>query len=597
MKNLLYNIFSSRMESNAALEMQLLDIINAYNTSILPGIPIDKLNEEAEKIYTEEPNVNSYDEEHIGELFSIDNYGKQRLVLELIYYIVGTRHAQESEKVTIQQLDKWGDAVMRHGFYIGFNLRREDISRLITEIEANPKYIDANTRDINHFRSDYANFNKKEFGEDLTEDKILEKIHPYNDGAYTELPVSINTMVLCCIENGWFDLWLAIYELLTYAPLQGRMIYDLQTIEQLIGVVEAENKQHVKRHKIFANLLSNRAFELFIRQQDFLERNARNEELNNTHIELAKEALALWKTHRSEYMNALVKEFLGVMSMDDVLAWLSEKNRMASAKRGIYKERDINLIHDIWEATQTQKGVIPIDVDKSDLNTLLSYVYNTDIEKLAQDTCNEIIQAICKHIYTDEQIYVGWDFSDESIKQMRAVYACLVKSGQDFIGLARRYLLVNEGYKTTLEKHIKLQQAHKIWLSAMMLQIEDAQDSINEFARNEHFMFECAYKSDVDLMDYYTLPFLIGEAVVLQIAKEHGKVELKDLFEAKLINTINDLLLVIIVLSLNEGEISNANETKLIQRINKEWDTAIAMNPHNPNVKICEQYIKKHIQN
>lgn len=584
------------MESNAAFEMRLLEFIDAYNAGSLTDIPLEILNQEADKVYSEEPDVNTYDEERIQELFSIEEYDKQRLILELIYYIVGQKWSVRSKDVTIEKLDEWGDAVMRYGFYKGLNLTRGDIERLIDNIEQNQKYIANNTRDINSRRGEYAKYYQTEYGESVTDETIIRKIHPNDDGAYTALPESINTMVQSCIKNEWYDLWLKIYELLGYAPLQGSIVYDLKTTEQLLGAVLAERAQHTTRRKVFAYLLSNRAFELLINQQDLLERNAINDELDRQHIELAKEALGLWMAHRSQYMHTLVKElFLGVMSMDDILKWLSEKNRMASGKRGAYKERDVMLIKELWEIMQAQAGVPHIDAEKADLNTLMTYIYNVEQEKMTKEQCSEIICKICKCIYTDEHMYIGWDFSDESIEQMRAIYSCLFKSGLDFIGLSMPFLSVNEGYKTTIEKHIKLQRANKIWLSAMMLQAEEAQDQVNEFARNEQFLFECAYKSDVDLIDNYMLPFLIGEAVVIEVAKENGKEWLKDKYEQKLINTINDLLLVITVLTLNEGVISDENKQILITRMEKEWYTAKAMNHRNPNIRICEDYINSYI--
>ena len=588
-----YNIFSSCMESNAAFEMQLLEVIHAYNTGCLTDIPLDVLNQEADKVYREEPDINSYGEERIKELFSIEEYDKQRLILELIYYIVGKRWTAQSNQITLEKLDHWGDAVMRYGFYKGLNLTRDDILRLIEHINNDPKYIEDNSRDVNYRRKEYAKRYQDLFGINQTEDEIIEKIHPDNDGAYTELPESVTTMVHCSIKNEWFDLWLAIYDLLGYAPLQGRIIYDLKTIEQVLGAILVEKDQHTTRRKIFAHMLSNRAFELFINQQDLLERNTQNNYFTPSQLKKAQEGLRNWKEHKNEYINGFVDLLLGTFSTDEVLSWLSKKERNAASKRGVYKERDLSLIHDIWTAIQTQKEIVPIDVEKSDLNTLLAYVYNVDIAKLSKDTCGKIIRAICKHIYTDEHMYIGWDFSDESIGQMRAVYSCLEKSGLSGIGLAQSNIPITEGYNATIDKHFRLQFAHKVWLSVLMLQAEASDDPVNEFAWNEKFMFECAYKLDVDMMDYYMLPCLIGEAVVLQITKEHGKEWLKDKYEEKLIDTINDLMLVIIVLSLNEGNISDANKQKVTQRLNKEWDTAVAMNPRNPNIKICEQYIMK----
>lgn len=450
-------------------------------------------------------------------------------------------------------------------------LTREDITRFMRDLQNDPSYITANIRDIHHRSPEYADFCQKEFGEGQTETDIIKKIYPYHDGAYTELPDCIETIVHSCIMNGWYDLWLALYELLGYAPLQGRIVYDLHKPEQLEKVIAAEKDKPVKHRKIFASLLCHRAFELFASPQD------------PEHTQKKEEATC---------MHTFVSELLlAIHTPDEVISWLSQKEREAAGKRGIYKKRDVKVINAIWQNIHSQEKALDITVENSDLNALLSYVYHTDMNTLSVDKCCEIIRAICKHIYTSEHMDVNWDCSNESFEKMRAVDACLVKSGLCGINLAETNMPVTEGYKATTESRIKLQRAHKIWLSALMLQAESSDDPVNEFARNEGFIFQCAYKSDVDLMDYYLLPFLIGETVVKQIVKGHGTEWLKDQYEAKLINTVNDLMLVVIVLSLNDGVISEANKQNLLYRIEKEWKTAKAMNPHNQNNERCEQYI------
>lgn len=587
------DIYGYMSESNLASELQLCEYLQKYDDRCLSKDDLALIEKEVENIIKNEPNINTITEQYIGKIFHTKSARKQHLYFELIYYIVGKRWTEQSASVTLEKLDKWGDAVMGYGFYKGFNLTKKDTERLITDIRNNPSYIAANTRDVDRLRCKYAEYYQKAFDEGQGEDDIIKKIHPRDDGAYTELPESVDTIIHCCIRNGWFDLWLSMYEILGYAPLQGRIVYDLRTIQQLLSVMEVEKKRHVKYRKVFADLLSHRAFQLFIDQQDLLERNAENDQLNKSQRSQAALVLQLWKKQRENYLEKFVDLLLQISDIDDVLSWLNQKERNAACKRGVYKEKDVRLIKDIWRILKLHIGNPTIDVENCSLDRLLSYVYNVDIDSLSQEKCSEIIKAICRNIYTDEHMYVGWDFSDTSFEQMRAVYSCLEKSGLSGIGLAQSNIPVTEGYKTAIDKHLRLQFAHKVWLSVLMLQAEVNDDPVNEFARNEQFMYECAYKSDVDLMDYYMLPFLIGEAVVLQISKEYGCMWLKDKYEEKLIDTINDLMLVMIVLSLNKGNISDANKEKVTQRLNMEWDVAVAMNPRNPNIKICEQYFKE----
>lgn len=470
-----YILYSTLSESNLASELQLCKFIKKYEDGKMSQQKITLINNEVDNIFNNEPNINQINETYIGKIFKTRSFNLKPLFLELIYNLVGKRWSEQSNKVTLEKLDKWEDGIMRHGFYKGFNLTKSDIEQLIKYIKKHPQYIEDNSYDIYYSRKKFTDYCKKEFDIKQTEEDIIEKLDSYNDGSYTQLPYSIDTIVHYCIQNEWFDLWLEIYEILSYAPLQGRIIYDIKTVEQLLMVVEAEKKQNIKHRKVFAFLLRNMAFELFINQHDLLERNAENEQLNKSQIKQVKKALQYWIEHKDEYLQKFVNEFLSVFfEKDEILRWLSEKERIASSKSGVYKESEIILINKIWEIIQS-KSIQLIEVNSTDIQTLFSYIYHIDCNKLTHKQCAKIIKKMCELIYTTENLYINWNFSDESFKQMRAVNSYIKYSETDSIILAKKYLLENEGYKTTIPQHLMLHRANKIWLSAMMLQVEDSE--------------------------------------------------------------------------------------------------------------------------
>ena len=122
--------------------------------------------------------------------------------------------------------------------------------------------------------------------------------------------------------------------------------------------------------------------------------------------------------------------------------------------------------------------------------------------------------------------------------------------------------------------------------------------NVDEFKQRAEVLFKYALMCDYDIIDYFLLPFLISEAIVIDyIQKTDGAlIALKDDFEARLIATINDLIFVLCVLSQNEGHLSQANRDMLKERIDKEWINTKNMKPYNPNIRLCDEYIDRYLK-
>lgn len=595
--NKIYQILSTRLESYMEFDLRLLRFIEQYEAGEV-HVNQELLDACVRKVIEEKPNMNDFREEQIGEIFQIENYDQERLLLELIYYIAGRQMAKDISKVTLQDLDEWGDCVMQHGFYIGFNLNQKEIDRLINEARTLPHYYLSNVSDVNMRNAEFVKYCKDNFGDELSEDEILGNLNIYNDGASTALPESIDTILYYCIKNEYYDLWLRIYEELEYAPLQGAMIYGVKTVEYALALVDAENKKQVKRRKVFASLMRKRLFNLFIEQEDVIESNTKNEFVIAEYKKEIEEVLRAWRDNKKDYIWHFTEALLlPTFTTDELQQWLSDRTYFASNKKGIYKQREIELINQIDEHVRMLGKGVDVNIKNMKLRDLFYHVSHADITKLTPATCNQLIDLICEHIYTEKEMYISWCFDDESLSIMRAVYSCFQESESKDIDKAAPYIVTYEGYKSFCDQSIRLLRGQNLWLSIMMVGLEN-DVNVDEFKQRAEVLFKYALMCDYDIIDYFLLPFLISEAIVIDyIQKTDGAlIALKDDFEARLIATINDLIFVLCVLSQNEGHLSQANRDMLKERIDKEWINTKNMNPYNPNIRFCDEYIDKYLK-
>lgn len=595
--NKTYQILSTRQENYMMFDLRLLRFFEQYEAGEV-HVNQELLDACVRKVIEEKPNMNDFREEQIGEIFQVENYVQERLLLELIYYIAGRQVAKDASKVTLQDLDEWGDCVMQHGFYIGFNLNQKEIDRLINEARTLPHYYLSNVSDVNMRNAEFVKYCKDNFGDELSEDEILGNLNIYNDGAYTALPESIDTILYYCIKNEYYDLWLRIYEELEYAPIQGALIYAVKTIEYGLSLIDAENTKPVKRRKVFASLMRKRIFRLFIEQQESLENNAKNEFIIAEYPKEADDALHIWCKNKHDYIRHFTEALLlPTFTLDELLLWLSNKTYYASSKKGQYKQREIELINQIDEIVRTHHGMAEVNIEKMKLKDLFYYVSHEDITKLTTATCDQLISLICEHIYTEDGMYISWSFDDESLSTMRAVYSCFKKSASKDIDKGASYIVRSEGYKSSCNQNIRLLRGQNLWLSIMMTGLEN-NVNVDEFRQRTELLFKYAHMCDYDIIDYFLLPFLISEAIVIDYIQKTDEAlnALKDAFEERLIATINDLIFVLCVLTQNEGQISQTNRDKLKERINKEWKITKSMNPYNPNIRFCDEYIDKYLK-
>ncbi len=333
-------MFCSRTESNLDSELSLVKAIELHRQGrFLKESNLDPFRKIVDRIVDEQPNLNCWKSEEIGEIFGFKRYEQQNLILNLAYYEAGRRMSTHSDEATLEDFEKWEDCTMEHGFFLGYEVSKEKLSALVDSLQGKQEEILTRSRCYHLDREALTNFCKTELTDEKTDDDIIARIDAYNNGAYTELPPSIAMLAHFICRDGHHDLLLRLMDVLGFFPLQGTLMYGLHTVEDCIGLQNCIVRNEAHRKKILTYLLRERTFRLISEQQNFLKRNSRNEYLkNNADRERAFHLLEAWENNLPEYIPRMAGIWKSCMGAWELTEWLSRKQTQAIRKSTLSKQ-------------------------------------------------------------------------------------------------------------------------------------------------------------------------------------------------------------------------------------------------------------------
>lgn len=594
-----YIINAARTQTESLLysSVEFMDILTAYESGELFNNEITRENfdEMVTDVITRCPNINEINANYINKF--CNNKPKDDIItdalINLVYYRVGEILSKESENVTFEELTKWEDACMGHGFYLSYTLSEDKLGRMIEDVANKQEDILRNTRSINVTPDEFAKYCMTEFPDTLSEDEIIRKINHYNDGAYVSLPLALDSIIGFLLRDGHYHLWLRLFDIVKYLPLQGRMIYGLRTVEQCVEILNNLDSTRIKHRKVLVYLLLNRMFTLLREEDDLLERNNRNEYLikNNKKIILQQidKELQSWNSHRKHTIKRLTQICVQELGAQYMVQWVGNKRNQLLHKAKSYQDIE-SVILDLFEINISKLSEISdVAFEQIDLNALISSL-NIYMESghFNESIAKEIIESICKQIYKIEGSHLKmWTLNDNDLNEMRQMCKCLVMSKLDGVELMKKYRPISEGLGSLYKDSSNIFGADALWFAILLLQVECVENK-DEFVKNETLLFK--YYRKESIWDNYLLPFCVGELIVLEILKD-----LKNEYEKRLILQICDITFVVRVLFANEGKMCDENIDLLLNRIDEEWDISKKMNSSiSPQQwKLLDEYIYK----
>ena len=551
----------SRTSSNLTNELFTLNAIEDYESGLYNNVVESDDFRLLLKDMRSSDDVNDFSDDIIGERLKVQDYDLQRALRDIAFHIVGKELSETH--VDLGWLEDKEDS-MGHAFWLSLEIKYDYLAEMVENLDV--KTILRASRNMADHDDNLYSWCKKNIREDMAPADVIAKIDLYNNGAYTELRCGVDILAYILLRERHWDLWMQMLYKLQYFPLQGAMIYSLHTITEVLTVMNKVQERDEWHAPILLWLLRERLFSVATDERLNLVKNMEEEGLDDATKDLLKTE---YNSFNEEFENAVsegiatcCKTFTNV----DSLNWYARKELQSLHKIDSIKEADLKTL-DVIDRYLTDI-VSPTEIDCESLctNTLLYYSEVLRSKNANKELCCAYIKSLCNHLYRDCG-FLAPQLSDRVLNRMRCVYMCLEESGIDGLDLTSQYRPKEQRNDVEYYKELfQSQKADSYWLSMMMLQSENKEDStiiqsISEFIYNTPIIDQSLNNN------YYFLPLYIGEMVVTQVITSY-----KDNYEARLIESNFSLIMILRILTANEGKLSKDNRTLLMKRIGNSWE-------------------------
>lgn len=587
-KSYKYKLYASLTESNLKSELDLIKAISDYQRDgSIMGISDADIHELVNHILESRPDRNQMQAEEIKRRFNVQGYNECRLILDVVYYLVGRKWSEDKSKHTIKEL-AFSEENMWHGFYLGFSMSHEELAALANQIDASDELFLLRCRSMTVDRDLFVDFCRQDLGDNHTNDEIISKISHYNDGSYIELPPGVATLSSIILKEDAHDIWTELLCNLRYFPLQGSIIYSLDTIEQCMTVWEILAKKGYGRFKVVAYLLREQMLKLMVKETEMLERNAQSDQLDKADVEYGQNLLKEWNLKSADNTQRLVKLWVEALGVQETAMWFSNETGRLAGRPAKFVEYDTMVMAAIEKCIKPCVEINSQSIDAADYQTLAFYMKVASERGEKSEVYQELVCRFCKLTYNSRYI-PQLKLEEQTFDLLRIIYTCILQSRIDGMSMVMSERYQMEGYQVDWDKAFSSCSADSLWFSVLLLQTEMTGD-IDCFWRIIDNLFRCASYERSTVTDYYFMPFYIAEIIVVQIIRDQ-----KDKFESMLINRISNLHFALRVLTANEGVLSEGNKEALRLRCKYEWplEKELTIKQMQEQTDYLERYLEK----
>ena len=558
-------IYASKTESNLRNELDLLRFVSLYEKKgHADGFDTSYIQHYVDLVGKEIEDGNGLWENEIEKNLGYNDFRKARLIIDLVYYLVGKKWACDESKHTKRGLEYVEDN-MGHGFYLGFSLNQDSARARVKEVDGTQELFLLKCRAMDVDRNNFVRFCYKELNDDISNDTIIQKIDQYNNGTYIELPLGLSTLDYFLLKDEYLDEWCDLLVNLHYFPIQGSLIYSLNTVEQCIKVWSLLTKKGYVRFKVVAYLLKEQMMHLLAKESEYLERNAQSDELVAEDLDYGKSLLKDWEGRFEDTCEKLVELWLETFGVEETIIWFCGYRGRLRGRPAKFVEYERKAIDAIENSLTSRVTITPEIIAKADYQTFLYLMKIASNGEKESSLYEELVIGFCRLTYNGRFI-PQVKMEQASLDYMRVIYSCMQRADIDGLQMIVLERYPMEGFKVDYDKAFQSCSADSLWLSTLLLQTEKTGDEKYYWQVVEN-LFRFANYNSSPVTDYYFMPFYIAEIVAVQVLKEQ-----KDVYEEILINRVSNLYFLLRILTANEGVLSDKNKVALGIRYHKEWE-------------------------
>lgn len=572
-------------ETNLRLELQDIHAIEQYQQD---GVPLkEELREGFEQyvslIVEKLPSPNDLDNETIEKAFGLPCYEEQRKMLALLYFEAGKRMAAKAAEFTLYTLGKIYDHTHRAFFY-GFELSETCVDKFIGLLKTDfEKEVLLKSRMMHSSREQLSRLCHDTYQEGRSEEDIIADIHNYDDGSYTELPLSVECLLLVCQVHNYWAQWCRLLEALHYYPLQGAMLYGLHDLGQFCELWKWQEGRPYS--KVVSYLLIDKFYREAKNLREQSESNANNKQLSEKELQVGKELFEHWLSEAPYIISNFICMQYERLGTEVMAPWYAGKMKWLEGANVDFVKTDKWLLEIIGNQMDKLMRSKQQPIDRADLNTLVYYASLAELTD--KEYVSSLAEKICELCYSNKYSQ-SLMLNDKGFNSMRSIYRCLDASGLNGLELIKKYRPNTEGFNVKSDVHSRVLFGDNFWLPILVLQCEET-DSDEWFMKVMETVNRYAKIDDHGtLPDYYGC-YYIAELIVCQL-----KQNLKDDYEMRLIQECSHLVFVLRVICQNNGVISDACRNALLERVDAEWEyeKSLLIQRHGNILNPLDEYIK-----
>ena len=585
-KKRLYTFFS---ESSLHRELVLLDAIRRFQEgSYFTQDESYTLRVLVCDILSRRKDINDVSTELISELFHLDEreYQKARVIKDLAYYEVGKVLSKDSPRHTLDDFGYFEDD-MDHGFYLSYEIGEDSLVSIVKHIDGKQDSFLRACRSMGNDINSFVYSCQRDFGEGTEEETLVKNLNPYNEGDYVELPYGVGTLCHFILNNGYLDLFVELLARLYYPPLQGAAIIDIRDAEQGLQLWDVLSRRKPNRGKVLFYLLRNRIFKLMEDSQEYLERNTDNKYIQESERDYGKELLKDWENELPKKVKTLVDDSISALGINDTVAWYSKELALTKGRNRQFLKYKIEILEGIEVPLSMSLDLSATNMFEANLNSLFFYSKVAASRELNKDVYQNIIQNICRHVYSDKYVpAIGLD--EPSFNVIRNIYQCLLRSGLDGIDTMIEYRQSIGGNDRDYKKAYKASVGDSIWLPVLLMMTE-ATENVAYFRDVVVILYSVSDFERSSSNESHLISFYIAELIVLQVL-----IGEQEEFEKFLIQNVPNLHFVLKVLNANNGKMSAGNKDILLRRVSVEWEDEKALHQQQfkETTELLDQYLK-----
>lgn len=438
--------------------------------------------------------------------------------------------------------------------------------------------------------------------------------HYYQTGSYCHIGDALHMLLSLLLKNELFDEWLRIFYDIEYPELQSSMLYQVVTIEELLRITQLIDITKLKNPKTSISIVERRWFDKIIEEgynlYTYVEASEREgltyRNLNQETVKQGCDAFMRWEQNYPGYVEkglGLLRELDG----DEALSkWLFSKQYREDGN--VYKQAKI--FNDVLSCAKNtfieMADMTKLSIDANDITYLL-FLGELAIERCADEFYQkELFDSIIEYLFKeDNRLYLKLDTG--GMEKMRDIRNLLVKlykpDSDDLKNLVKKHRTRFEGWKLLSERQLYDQVKSESYLMFILLfAIEKNEWFAKDKNKSEYFEWISQYVFDQiyhSTSQYFVQEYYRPVLVLMGLICNQIYTEKKGAFAATCIEELDDITILLDVLSSTGIVVTGENADILRSRIKNEWESLKDQSRYKsvhakPFVNKLDEYVKKY---